>query len=153
MPNTYTQLYIHCVFAVRYRAAMLRQPWDEELRRYITGTVQNSGHKMIAINNMADHMHLFVGMNPTQSISDMMRTVKGDSSELINRKRWTPGKFQWQSGYGAFSHSRSQVPTVVEYLENQQQHHHKATFLEEYRKMLHDFDVPYEERYLFTEPE
>ena len=95
MANTYTQLYIHCVFAVKYRAAMLQSNWDERLRLYITAIAQNNKHKMLAINNMEDHLHLFVGLNPAQSISDMMRLIKGDSSEWINNERLTPNKFQW----------------------------------------------------------
>src|ERR1035437_9416402 len=103
MANTYTQLYTHCVFTPRFRAALLHSGWDEQLRAYITGIVQNNGHKMMAINNMPDHLHFFVSMSPRQSISEMMQLVKGDSSEWINKKRLTPGKFNWQEGYGAFS--------------------------------------------------
>ena len=106
MANTYTQLYIHCVFAVKYRTAMLHSTWDERLRLYITAISQNHHHKMLAINNLPDHLHLFVGLNPAQSISDMMRLIKGDSSEWINKERLTPNKFQWQDGYGAFSYSK-----------------------------------------------
>ncbi len=150
--NTYTQLYIHCVFAVKYRAALLHKEWDERLRSYIIAIVQNEGHKMLAINNVADHLHLFVGLNPVQSISDMMRAMKGDSSEWINNEKLTPGKFQWQDGYGAFSHSRSQLDSVVKYILNQEEHHKKITFLDEYRKMLQDFGVAYDERYIFKMP-
>ena len=153
MANTYTQLYIHCVFAVKYRASLLQPPWDEEVRCYITGIIQHAGHKMIAINNVADHLHLFVGLHPAQSISDMMQAVKGDSSELINKRGWTTRKFNWQEGYGAFSHSRSQLSTVAAYIANQQAHHQKTTFLDEYHKMLRDFAVDYDERYIFREPE
>ena len=93
MPNTYTQLYIHCVFAVKYRAAVIQPACEERLHRYITGIVQNNGHKLLAINSMADHSHLFVGLNPKQSISEMMRLVKGDSSEFVNKERFTQRKF------------------------------------------------------------
>jgi len=123
------------------------------MRRYITGIVQGSGHKMISINNMHDHVHLFVGLSQKQSISDMMRDVKGDSSALINERKYTGRKFHWQEGYGAFSYSRSQMSSVATYIENQQEHHRKTTFLEEYRHMLRDFGVEYDERYLFKEPE
>src|ERR1041384_4411392 len=102
--NTYTQLHIHCVFAVKYRAAVLHSSWEEELRRYITGIVQNNDHKMLSINNVSDHLHMFVGLHPAQSVSEMMRLVKGDSSEFINKNRWTSCKFHWQEGFGAFSH-------------------------------------------------
>ncbi len=151
--NTYTQLYIHCVFAVKYRAAMLHSKWDERLRLYITAISQNHHHKMLAINNLPDHLHLFVGLNPAQSISDMMRLIKGDSSEWINKERLTPNKFQWQDGFGAFSYSKSQVDNVVKYIHNQQEHHKQVTFLNEYLKILESFDVAFDERYIFKLPE
>jgi putative transposase len=152
MPNTYTQLYIHCVFAVKYRAAMLNVTWDERLRLYISAIVQNHDHKMLAINNMPDHLHFFVGLNPKQSISDMLRIVKSESSVWINEQKFIKSKFNWQDGYGAFSHSVSQINKVVQYIHNQQEHHRKVTFLEEYRKMLKDFEVDYDERYIFKLP-
>ncbi len=152
MANTYTQLYIHCVFAVKYRAAMLNNAWDERLRFYISAIVQNNGHKMIAINNMPDHLHCFIGLNPNQSISDILRLIKSDSSEWINNERLTNHKFHWQKGYGAFSHSRSQINQVVQYIHNQQEHHSKISFLEEYKKMLNDFGIEYDERYIFSLP-
>jgi REP element-mobilizing transposase RayT len=153
MANTYTQLYIHCVFAVKYRAATLSDKWDERLRQYITGIVQEYGHKMLAINNVADHIHMLIGLDPRQSISDLLRKVKGDSSEWINKQKFTSNKFQWQEGYGAFSHSRSQVDQVVRYIFNQQEHHKKTTFKEEYTRMLDDFGIEYDERYILADPE
>ena len=149
MANSYTQLYIHFVFAVKYRAALLNESWDNRLRLYIIATVQNNGHKVLAINNMPDHLHLFVGLNPAQSVSDLMRLVKGDSSEWINKEKLTPTKFHWQDGYGAFSYSRSQIDKVVNYILNQQEHHKKTTFLEEYRPILKNLDVDFDERYIF----
>src|SRR2546423_14646182 len=109
MANTYTQIHIHCVTAVKYRKALIEAEWKERLHRYITGIVQNNGHKMLAINSVADHLHLFAGLNPVQSISEMMRLVKGDSSEFINKEKFTKRKFYWQGGYGAFSNSHSQI--------------------------------------------
>jgi len=153
MANTYTQLYIHFVFAVKYRAALLNESWDERLRLYIIATVQNNGHKVLAVNNIPDHLHLFVGLSPTQSISDLMRLVKGDSSEWINKEKLTPTKFQWQDGYGAFSYSKSQIDKVVNYILNQQEHHKKTTFLEEYKQILKSFNVDFDERYIFKTPE
>lgn len=150
MPNTYTQLYIQFVFAVKYRKALISSSWEEDLRKYITGTVQNLGHKMLAINNMPDHLHLFVGLNPKQSISDLMRIVKGDSSEWINNN-FSERKFYWQEGYGAFSYSRSHIDNVIKYILNQQEHHKKFTFLEEYKLLLDKFDIEYDERYIFNE--
>ena len=153
MSNTYTQLYIHVVFAVKYRAALLNSNWDERLRSYITAITQNNGHKMLAINNMPDHLHMLIGLNTTQSISDLMRLVKGDSSEWVNKEKLTLNRFQWQEGYGAFSHSKSQVDKVVKYILNQQEHHKKSTFLDEYRQMLTSFDIAFDERYIFKLPE
>src|SRR4051812_34049574 len=115
MANTYTQLYIHCVFAVKHRAAMLNEQWDERLRLYISAIIQNHQHKMLAINNVSDHLHFLVGLNPSQSVSDMMRIVKSESSEWLNHEGFFNCKFNWQDGYGAFSHSRSQISSVVQY--------------------------------------
>lgn len=131
----------------------MHHQWDERLRAYITGIVQHNGHKMIAINNMPDHLHLFVGLNPLQSISAMMQLVKGDSSEWINKNKLTQQKFYWQEGYGAFSYSRTHINGVVEYIANQQEHHKKVSFLDEYKAMLKKFDVAYDERYIFKLPE
>ncbi|OSZ78806.1 transposase [Chitinophagaceae bacterium IBVUCB1] len=153
MPNTYTQLYIHFVFAVKYRAAMLKPEWDERLRLYITAIVQNHHHKMLAINNMPDHLHMLIGLHPAQSISELMRVVKGESSEWINKEKLTPTKFNWQDGFGAFSYSKSQLDNVVNYIANQQEHHKKTSFLEEYKDMLQKFGIDYNEAYIFTQPE
>lgn len=131
---------------------MLNTQWDNRLRLYITAIVQNHGHKMLAINNVADHMHLFVGLNPSQSISDMLGNVKRESSEWINKEKLTGSKFHWQDGYGAFSHSASQVDKVVQYIHNQQEHHRNVTFLDEYKKMLEAFDVDFNESYIFKPP-
>ena len=153
MANTYTQLYIQCVFAPKFRSALLSPHWDEQLRKYMSGAITKMGHKMLAINNMPDHLHLFIGLNPIQSISEMMQLVKGNASEWINKEKLTPQKFQWQEGYGAFSYSKSQVDDVAKYIANQQEHHKKISFLDEYRTMLDKFDVPYDERYIFQLPQ
>jgi putative transposase len=151
MPNTYTQLYIHCVFAVKYREALIQPEWEDRLHKYITGTLQNNGHKLLAINSMPDHLHFFVGLNPTQSISDMMRFAKGDSSEFINKQGFARRKFQWQDGHGAFSNSRSHIDEVIKYIMNQKQHHSKKSFREEYLDMLKVYGVEYDERYIFQD--
>ena len=153
MANTYTQLYIQCVFASKYRAATLHPQWDERLRMYISAIVRNNGHKMIAINNVPDHIHLFIGLNPKQSISEIIQLIKGDSSEWINKEKLTTRKFHWQEGYGAFSYGKSQVDDVVKYIEKQQEHHKKEAFLDEYKNMLEKFEVEYDERYIFKLPE
>jgi len=152
MANTYTQLYIHCVFAVQHKAALLNDGWDERLRSYITAIAQGHGHKMLAINNMPDHLHCFIGLDPKQSISEMMQIIKGESSEWINKEDLTQFKFAWQKRYGAFSHSRSQISQVAKYIEDQKEHHQKVTFLDEYKKMLIDFNILYDERYIFSLP-
>lgn len=153
MANSYTQLYVQFVFAPKFRAAMLQPEWDERLRKYISSIAKTNGHKMIAINNMPDHIHIFLGMHPDQSVSEIMRIIKGDSSEWINKEHFTERRFQWQEGYGAFSYSRSQIDAVAKYIANQQAHHAKITFLDEYKEMLDKFGVLYDDRYLFKLPE
>ena len=149
MPNTYTQIHIQTVFAVRYRQSVIRKEWQEELYRYITGIVQNHNHKVLQIGGMPDHVHLFFGMRPTQSLSDLMRVVKGESSEWINQKGFCRTYFSWQTGYGAFSYSKSQAPKVIRYIQNQEEHHRKKTFLQEYEEFLNAFEVEYDDRYVF----
>jgi REP element-mobilizing transposase RayT len=149
MANTYTQIHIHYVFAPKYRDAILDKSWRPELFSYITGIVQNNGHKMLQINGMADHVHMLIGLRPAQSISDLIKQAKEDSSAWINEKRLTLGHFNWQEGYGAFSHSKSQVHRVIQYIHEQELHHAKTSFLEEYVDMLKKFGVEYDERYIF----
>ena len=153
MANTYTQIHIQCIMAVKYRQSLIRPEWKDQLQKYITGIVQNYDHKMLAINNMPDHLHLFIGFRPNQSLSDLMRLVKGESAEWINKQQFTPSAFRWQEGYGAFSYSRSHVQAVVDYIMNQEEHHRKKTFLEEYQQFLAQFEVEYDDRYIFKLPE
>jgi putative transposase len=149
MANTYTQLYIQFVFAVQNRVSLIQPEWEDELYKYITGIVKNHRHKMIAINGMPDHLHVFIGFNTHQTISDLMRIVKGESSEWINKKQFVKGRFSWQEGYGAFSYSRSQMDRVYNYVMNQKKHHEKQPFLEEYELLLENFGVVYDKRYIF----
>ena len=151
MANTYTQIHIQFVFAVRFREAVIHSSWKDELYRYMTGIVQNNKHKLIAINGMLDHIHILIGMRPTQSISDLMQDIKGSSSKWINQKGFIKGKFEWQEGYGAFSYGKSQVKDVIAYIENQEQHHSKKTFRDEYLDFLKKFDVEYDEQFIFKE--
>ena len=130
MANTYTQIYIQFVFAVKYRVCLIQSGWEDELYKYITGIVKNHGHKMIAINGMPDHTHVFIGFQSTQSIADLMRLVKGESSEWINKKQFTTGNFKWQEGYGAFSYCRSHIDNVCKYIANQKIHHSEKSFNE-----------------------
>ena len=149
MSNTYTQIHIHAIVAVKFRAAVIMPLWKERLHQYITGIIENHTHKMLCINSMPDHLHLFFGFRPTQSLSDLMRIVKGESSEWINKQKFTPSVFRWQEGYGAFSYARSQVKAVAQYVEDQEIHHSKKTFLEEYKQFLRQFEVEYDEQYIF----
>ena len=151
MANTYTQIHIQFVFAVRFREAVIHSSWKDELYRYMTGIVQNNKHKLIAINGMPDHIHILIGMRPTQSISDLMQDIKGSSSKWINQKGFIKVKFEWQEGYGAFSYGKSQVKDVIAYIENQEQHHSKKTFRDEYMDFLKKFDIEYDEQYIFKE--
>jgi putative transposase len=149
MANTYTQIHIHAVFAVQNRGCIISDQWKDELYRYITGIIQNNGHKLLAINGMPDHLHVLFGMRPVQSLSDLMQDIKGSSSKWINDKHFIKSKFSWQEGYGAFSYGRSQLPQVVRYIQNQETHHKKKTFSEEYKEFLDAFEVSYDERYMF----
>jgi putative transposase len=149
MANTYTQIHIQAVFAVQNRLSLISEKWKERLYQYITGIIQNNGHKMLAINGMPDHMHILFGMRPVQSLSDLMQDVKGDSSKWINNNRFVAGRFSWQEGYGAFSYAKSDLGTVISYIMSQQEHHRGRTFSEEYLKLLDEFEVDFNERYIF----
>jgi putative transposase len=149
MSNTYTQIHIHVVFAVKNRVGIIHKDWRDELYKYITGIIQKNDHKLLIINGVEDHLHLFFGMRPTQTLSDLMQDVKANSSKWINEKGFVQGRFEWQSGYGAFSYSKSQISSVIKYIENQEVHHTKQTFLEEYKNLLDQFEVDYDERYIF----
>ncbi|MBN2175919.1 MAG: IS200/IS605 family transposase [Bacteroidales bacterium] len=149
MANTYTQIHIQTVFTVQDRSCLIRKTWEDELYKYIAGIIQNHGHKVLAINGMPDHIHLFFGMRPTESLSELMQDVKGDSSKWINKKKLVTGRFTWQEGYGGFSYSKSQVDHVIDYIKDQKMHHRRKTFFEEYLEFLERFEVSYDERYIF----
>jgi len=149
MANTYTQIHIQFVFAVKGRSSLISNKWQEDLFRYITGIVQMNEHKMLQINGMPDHIHILIGMRPKQSISDLMQEVKGSSSKWINANKLVVGKFAWQEGYGAFSYSKDQVPRVIKYIRDQEEHHKTVGFREEYLELLKEMGVEYDERYLF----
>ncbi len=151
MPNTYTQIHIQFVFAVKYRNGLLNSSFKGELYQYISGILKPHNHKLLAINGMPDHIHIFIGMRPTQSISDLMQDIKGSSSKWINEKKFLNRKFEWQEGYGAFSYSKSHVNSVINYIKNQEEHHKKESFREEYLKFLKAFEIEYDERYIFRD--
>ena len=149
MANTFSQIYLQFVFAVKRRESLIVKEYKEELQKYITGLVQNRKAKMLAIHCMPDHTHLFIGFKPTILISDFVKEIKVESNEFINNKKWVKGKFGWQEGYGVFSYSHSHIDAVVKYVLNQETHHQKRTFKQEYHELLEKFRIPYEERFLF----
>lgn len=151
MSNTYTQIHIQFVFAVKHRHSLIGSSWKNELYQYITGIVQNNNHKLVAINGTADHIHILIGVRPHQSIASLMQEVKANSSRWINEKKFIKEKFEWQSGYGAFSYGKSQLTNVIVYIQNQEQHHLKKTFLQEYKEFLEKFEIDYDEKYIFQE--
>lgn len=151
MANTFTQIYLHIVFAVQNRTSLISSEWKDELYKYITGIIQNNKHKLIAINGTANHIHIAIGYKPHQLIPDLLQDIKANSSKWINEKRFVKGKFNWQAGYGAFSFSHSQIDAVVKYINNQEQHHKKKTFKEEYIEMLKKYDVPFDEKYVLLD--
>lgn len=149
MANTYTQIYIQYVFVVKGRDNMIQECFREELQKYITGIIKNQGHLPITIYCMPDHTHVLIGLNPKQSISDLARDIKANSSRWINEHKFTNCRFNWQVGYGAFSYAQSQLQRVVKYINNQPEHHRKKTFREEYINFLSKFKIDYREDYLF----
>lgn len=151
MANTYSQIHLHIIFAVKYRQSIIHNSWKDELYRYISGIVQHNKHKMIAINGMPDHIHLLIGMRPTQSISELLQDIKGSSSKWINEKKFIKSRFEWQEGYGVFSYGKSQIKNVINYIENQEEHHREKTFREEYLEFLKIFEIDFDEKYIFKE--
>lgn len=151
MANTYSQLYIHIVFAVKGRHNLISTIWKDEVYKYITGIIANKDQKLIVINGMPDHVHILIGLKPDKSISDLVRDIKANSSKFINDKKWINGKFEWQTGFGAFSYSHSQLTNVINYIRNQEEHHKTKTFKEEYIEFLKLFDVDFKNEYLFDE--
>jgi putative transposase len=151
MANTYTQIHIHFVFAVKFRHGIIQSKWKEDLYKYMTGIIQNDNHKLLAINGMPDHIHILIGLRPAQSISDLMKDVKQSSSKWINENKLTNGHFEWQEGYGVFSYSKSQIGQVVNYIQNQELQHKKKTFREEYLDFLEKFEVDYDDKFIFKE--
>ena len=151
MANTYSQLYIHIVFAVKGRENLISKNWKDEIYKYITGIVTNKGQKLIAINGMPDHIHILIGLKPDKSISDLVRDIKANSSKFINAKRWINGKFEWQNGFGAFTYGHSQLTNIIKYIENQEEHHKTRTFKDEYIEFLKLFNIGFKNQYLFDE--
>lgn len=149
MPGTFSQMYIQVVFAVKGRNSLINPSWEERLYKYITGIVQNNDQKMLAINGMPHHIHFLIGMRPSICLSDLVREVKKSSNEFIKENKFCPFQFNWQEGYGAFSYGHSQLDSVIQYINNQKEHHQKLTFKDEYISFLKKFNIEHDEKYLF----
>jgi REP element-mobilizing transposase RayT len=149
MANTYSQIYIQTVFAVEGRLSLIRPEFKEDLYKYITGIVTNQGQKLISINGISDHVHILIGLKPAMALADLVREIKADSSNFIQRNHWVRGRFSWQEGYGAFSYGHSQLNTVVRYIQNQEKHHRRSLFRTEYLSLLRKFDIAFEDKYVF----
>jgi len=149
MANTFSQIYIQTVFAVSNRLSLIRPEFKEEVYKYITGIVRNQGHKLISINGIPDHVHILIGLKPSMALSDLVREIKSDSSNFVNEQRFVRGKFSWQEGYGAFSYGHSQLDKIIRYIQNQEKHHTRRSFKDEYLTLLRKFDIAFEEKYVF----
>ncbi len=149
MANTYTQLYVHLIFAVHRRDRLIKESVRERVQQYICGIVRDHRHKPLAVYCMPDHLHLLVGLHPDQSIADLVREIKGSSSTWINANHLLPTHFAWQRGYGAFSYAKSQLDAVVQYIQRQPEHHARTSFRDEYTALLQKFTIEYDEKYLF----
>lgn len=151
MANTFTQLHIQLIFAVQNRTSLIDKFWKDRLYAYMTGIIQNNGHKLLIINGMPDHVHVLIGFRTTQALSELVQIVKRDSSKWINENKLVRGKFSWQEGFAAFSYSHSHLQNVIEYIKNQEGHHKKQSFIEEYKAFLEKFEIEFDEKYIFKE--
>jgi putative transposase len=149
MANTYSQIYLQIVFAVKGRKSLIDKKWRDELYQYICGIVSGKEQKVFAIGGIADHIHLLVSIKPNIAVSDLVRDIKANSSKWINEKGFVSGQFQWQEGFGAFSYAKAQLDTVIAYINNQEEHHSEKTFRKEYIELLEKFDIEYRDEYLF----
>ena len=149
MANTFSQIYIQTVFAVEGRLSLIQPEFKENLYKYITGIVTNQRQKLISINGMPDHLHILIGLRPAMALADLVREIKADSTNFINKKKWVRGRFSWQEGYGAFSYGHSQLDTIIRYIQNQKQHHKRSSFKNEYLTLLLKFDIAFEDKYVY----
>jgi putative transposase len=149
MAGTYSQIYIQIVFAVRGRKNLLQKEWRADVFKYMSGIIRNKGHKPIIVNGVSDHVHVFVGLKPSMALSDLVRDIKNNSSNFINDNNWIKGRFCWQEGYGAFSYSHSQIAYVYNYILNQETHHARQPFKDEYLDFLQKFEIEHDVKYLF----
>jgi len=149
MAGTFSQIYIQAVFAVEGRANLLQKPWREEVFKYMSGIIKGKNQKPIIVNGVANHVHLFIGLKPSIAVSDLVRDIKNNTSNFINTQKFVHGRFSWQEGFGSFSYAHSQMEQVYQYILNQEEHHRKKTFKEEYLEFLKKFEIEYDEKYLF----
>ena len=149
MAGTFSQIYLHIVFAVKFRDKLIAKSWEDRLYAYLAAIINEKGSKPIIINGMPDHVHLFIGYRPKTAIPDLVRELKNNSSKFINDQKLLPAKFAWQEGYGAFSYGQSQIDAVYKYIQNQEQHHKQKSFREEYVALLQRFEIEFDEKYLF----
>ena len=153
MPGTYSQIYIQVVFAVKRRRPLLQKPWRDEVFKYMAAIIKGKNQKPIIVNGVENHVHMFIGLKPSMALSDLVREVKNNTSNFINERKFTPGKFSWQEGFGAFSYSHSHISQVYKYILNQEEHHRKNSFKEEYLDLLQKFEIEFDEKYLFDPDE
>ena len=151
MANTYSKLYFHIVFAVKGRQNHIATRWKDELYKYISGIITNKNQKLMIINGMPNHIHLLIGTKPTCNLSDLVRDIKANSSKWINEKKFINGKFEWQTGFGAFTLGQSQIPKIINYIKNQEEHHKVRTFKEEYIDFLKAYEIDFTNEYIFTD--
>jgi len=149
LANTFSQIYIQTVFAVSNRQSLIKPEFKEDLYKYVSGIVSNQGQKLIAINGVADHVHILIGLRPAMALADLVQEIKADSTNFINKNRWVRGRFNWQEGYGAFSYGHSQLDTIIRYIQNQEKHHKRRSFKNEYLTLPRKFDIAFEDKYVF----
>ncbi|MDX6405197.1 MAG: REP-associated tyrosine transposase [Blastocatellia bacterium] len=149
MANTYSQIYIQTVFAVEGRLSLIRPEFKEDLYKYMTGIVKNQGQKLLTINRMSDHVHILIGLRPATALADLVREIKANSTNFINKNEWVRGRFNWQEGYGAFSYGHSQLDMIIRYIQNQEKHHRRRSFKDEYLAWLKKYEIPFEDKYVF----
>jgi REP element-mobilizing transposase RayT len=149
MPNTYSQMYVQVVIVVKFRQSLIHKSWKDELYKYITGIVTNKGQKLLRINGVENHVHILLNIKPNLALSDLVKDIKVNSTNWINDRGFNDTKFQWQEGFGAFTYSISQLDNVIKYIENQEEHHKKQSFKEEYILFLKNFEIEYKDEYLF----
>ena len=151
MANTYHQIYLQTVFAVKYRKAVIDKAWRSQLFGVIGNLINEANCKTIIVNGVEDHVHCFLGLRPVVSVSELMKSVKALSSKYINDHKLTTSRFEWQEGYGVFSYRQNDLDSIYKYIQNQEEHHKKQTFREEYLELLKEFQVEYDEQYIFKE--